>query len=120
MTEQEIRKYKVEAPKEFPFVIRDIRRTDKYGVYETGLYKYKGMDVLITIDDKKWHLSVSAKFPLGYQQLKDVRYKFMPNDMTVAQIFPRRENFVNLHTTCWHLWEIDFDGDSEGYDSEDE
>lgn len=109
MTEQELKKYKQEVPKDFLLKVRDIRMVDKYGVYETGLYKYKGMDILITVDAKKWHLSVSAKFPLGYQQLKDVRYKFMPNDMSVAQIFPRREEFVNVHTCCWHLWEIDED-----------
>ena len=30
----------------------------------------------------------------------------MPDDMTVAQIFPRRESFVNLHENCSHLWQL--------------
>lgn len=64
------------------------------------------MYVLVTKDNDKWHLSVSAKYPLGYQQIKEVRYLFLPNDMEVAQIFPPREEFVNLHTTCYHLFEL--------------
>lgn len=81
-------------------------RGDKYGTYSTGVFKYKGMYVLVTKDNDKWHLSVSDKYPLGYQQIKEVRYLFLPNDMEVAQIFPPREEFVNLHTTCCHLFEL--------------
>ena len=80
---------------------------DKYGYYSTGVFKYKGMTIISNIENNRWHLSVSAKFPLGYQQLKDIRYNFMPNRIHVAQIFPPREEFVNLHTRCWHLWEIE-------------
>ena len=56
-------------------------REDKYGTYSTGVFKYKGMYVLVTKDNDKWHLEV-------------------------AQIFPPREEFVNLHTTCYHLFEL--------------
>lgn len=31
---------------------------------------------------------------------------FMPNDMHVAQIFPPREEFVNVHENCFHLYEM--------------
>lgn len=109
MTEQELKKFKQPVPKGFPVAVRDARIEDEYGIYETGMYMYKGMKIIISIDDGKWHLSVSAKFPLGYQQLKDVRYKFLPNAMHIAQIFPPREQFVNIHTCLWHLWEIDFE-----------
>lgn len=81
-------------------------KEDEYGTYSTGVFKYKGMYVFVTKDDGKWHLSVSAKYPLGYQQIKDVRYKFLPNAMEVAQIFPPREQFVNVHPNCYHLFEL--------------
>lgn len=42
-----------------------------------------------------------------FHELKEVRYKFMPNDMQVAQIFPPREEFVNVHENCFHLFELD-------------
>lgn len=106
MTKEELLKYKEDTPKKFPFYIVEQQATDEYGIYSTGIFKYKGMSLIIAIENGKWHLSVSAKFPLGYQQLKDVRYKFLPNNIQVAQIFPPREEFVNVHEYCWHLWEI--------------
>ena len=79
---------------------------DKHGTYSTGVFKYKSMLVMVTKDEGKWHLSVSARNPLGYVQIKDVRYKFLPNHIQAAQIFPPREEFVNVHPNCYHLFEI--------------
>lgn len=98
----EIEKYRVGSA---PFIVEHSEK-DKYGYYSTGLYKYKGINIISNIEGGKWHLSMSAKYPLGYQQIKEVRYQFMPNRLQVAQIFPPREEFVNIHTRCWHLWEI--------------
>ena len=81
-------------------------REDKYGVYSTGLFAYKGKNVFISVEGGRWHLSVSANHTLGYYELKEIRYKFMPNDMEVAQIFPPREEFINLHENCFHLYEL--------------
>lgn len=61
---------------------------DEHGVYSTGMFHYKGKQIIITIDDGLWHLSASANHTLGYYELKELRYEFMPDDMTVAQIFP--------------------------------
>lgn len=52
------------------------------------------------------NLYKNGKQPLGYYQLKEIRYEFLPNDIHVAQIFPPREEFVNVHQNCFHLWEI--------------
>ena len=84
MTREELLKYRLDGSKSFPFHIKEQEITDKYGVYSTGVFKYKGMSLIIAIENGLWHLSVSAKFPLGYQQLKDVRYKFLPNNIQVA------------------------------------
>lgn len=109
MTQEELLQYRNDDLKSFPFYIKEQRITDKYGVYSTGVFKYKSMLLIIAIEAGRWHLSVSAKFSLGYQQLKDVRYKFLPNDIQVAQVFPPREEFVNVHRNCWHLWEIKYE-----------
>lgn len=50
-----------------------------------------------------------ANHTLGYYELKEIRYKFMPDSMQVAQIFPPRKEFVNLHENCFHLYQIKFD-----------
>lgn len=100
MTKEELLKYKEFVPNGFPISTREKTGTDKYGIYSTGVFKYKGMYLIIAIENGRWHLSVSAKFPLGYHQLKEIRYKFLPNDIQVAQIFPPREEFVNVHHNC--------------------
>jgi len=107
MTEQELKKYALPIPKIFEDIFVADEKKDKYGIYRTGFYHYKGMNIFVNKEEGTWHLSVAAKFPLGYQQLKDVRYRFMPDKMTVAQIFPSREEFVNVHEFTWHLWQID-------------
>ncbi|WP_278752555.1 DUF7694 domain-containing protein [Alistipes putredinis] len=104
MTEKELERFRANVT--LPFDIPRITASDKYGHYSTGVYSYKGMFVIIAIEDGKWHLSVSAKQPLGYYQLKEIRYEFLPNDIHMAQIFPPREEFVNVHQNCFHLWEI--------------
>jgi hypothetical protein len=79
---------------------------DKYGIYSTGMFIYKGKEIFITIDDGLWHLSASTNHTIGYYELKELRYEFMPNTMFVAQIFPPREEFVNIDQNCFHLWQL--------------
>lgn len=106
MTRTEIQKYKKELPEFLIPVFVEDHIEDQYGVYETGFFRYKGKNILINKEDDLWHLSVSANHTLGYYELKEIRYKFMPNDMQVAQIFPPREDFVNIHKNCFHLFQI--------------
>ena len=111
MTEQELKKYKKRWPQEvfsklgLEFIDKQI--TDEYGVYSTGMFEYKGKEILINIEGGAWHMSIATKHPLGYYELKQLRYKFMPDNMQVAQIFPSRAEFVNVHENCYHLWQID-------------
>ena len=107
MKPEELKKYRLPSPPQFPFKIREEERSDEYGVYSTGVFRYKGKYVVVNNEDGLWHLSVSANHTLGYYELKEVRYMFMPNNMHVAQIFPPREEFVNLHENCFHLYELD-------------
>lgn len=112
MTEAEMRKYRKEDAfidlffqrVGIPFVDETLK--DDYGVYRTGLYEYKGKHILINKENQTWHLTVSAKHPLGFYELKDVRYRFLPDNMVVAQLFPNRSNYVNIHENCYHLWEL--------------
>lgn len=106
MTEQEYLKYRKTPPASFPFAIKDEERRDAYGVYSTGIFLYKGKSIIVANEGGKWHLSVSCNHTLGYYELKEIRYMFMPNDMNVAQMFPPREQFVNFHQNCFHLFEL--------------
>lgn len=102
MTIEELNKLRIAAP----IHIEQHTEWDQYGQYSTGCFKYKGKIILITIDDGKWHMSISANRPLGYYEMKQMRYMFLPNRVSAAQIFPPREEFVNLHENCYHLFEI--------------
>jgi len=112
MTNEELKKYKRPLPMAFTMLPIDFiyeHIEDEHGVYETGMFTYKGKDILINKEMGEWHLSVSANHTLGYYELKEIRYKFMPDSMQVAQIFPPRKEFVNLHENCFHLYQIKFD-----------
>lgn len=109
MTEKELEKFKHPMPlafKKLPITIVADHIEDEYGVYETGFFQYKGSDIFINKEDGLWHMSVAATHTLGYYELKEIRYMFMPNKMNVAQLFPPREEFVNLHPNCFHLYEL--------------
>lgn len=79
---------------------------DEHGVYSTGCFRWKGKFIAITIDGGLWHLSASTNHTIGYYELKELRYEFLPDQMYVAQIFPPRSEFVNLHENCFHLWQL--------------
>ena len=75
-----------------------------------GTYKLNGCNVIVSKDAGLWHLSISRKNRLpSYDDLKEARYRFMPDikpDIKyVVQIFPPKQDFVNLHEYCLHLWE---------------
>lgn len=109
MTKEELKKYKQPMPlaiSKLPIEFVEDHIEDKYGVYETGFFQYKGKTIFINKELGKWHLSVSLTRTIGYYELKELRYKFMPNNMDVAQIFPKREYFVNIHENCFHLYEL--------------
>ena len=73
----------------------------------------KGVIALVSIDDGKFHVSISHKGRLPtYKEIKEARYQLIPNDKLMVQIFPPKEEFVNIHENCLHLWEIENDTDS--------
>ena len=66
--------------------------------------------VIVTIDEGSWHLSISTKSALPtYTEMKQARYKFLPDEIYMAEIFPPKAEFVNAHEYCRHLWQIPHD-----------
>ena len=60
----------------------------------------------IHTEGEQWlHASFSypARIP-SYDDVYEVRRLFFPSDKTVLQIFPPREEHVNLHPYTLHLW----------------
>lgn len=63
--------------------------------------------VLVSKDHGKLHLSISHPDRLpNYEEIKFARYHYLPDSVYMAQIFPPKAEFVNLHPNCLHLWQL--------------
>lgn len=70
------------------------------------------LQVIISQDNALWHLSIShsgglrpSRYPV-WDEITDARYTLLPKDITMAMILPPPEQYVNVHETTFHLWEI--------------
>lgn len=54
-----------------------------------------------------WHLSIAHpdRYPT-WDEIADVRYELIPDDVTMAMLLPPRDEYVNAHAHCFHLWQI--------------
>lgn len=62
-----------------------------------------------------WHLSIShrtneatpqpGRYPT-WDEIAEARYRFVPDDVTVAMLLPPRSEYVNAHATTFHLWQV--------------
>ena len=55
-----------------------------------------------------WHLSIAHRhrYP-GWDEIADVRYELIPQEVTMALLLPPPGEYVNAHDCCFHLWQID-------------
>ena len=75
-----------------------------------GIHQFGRCKVIVTIDNGEWHLSIStAKALPSYKEMKFARYRYCPDKIYMAEIFPPKKEFCNLHPYCRHLWQIDID-----------
>jgi len=64
-------------------------------------------NIIVSIDNGMWHLSISTPNALpSYKEMKAARYKYLPNEIYAAEIFPPKEEFINVHPYCRHLYQI--------------
>lgn len=62
-----------------------------------------------------WHLSIShrtntappqpGRYPT-WDEIREARERFVPDEVTVAMFLPPKGEYVNLHVTTFHLWEV--------------
>ena len=72
-----------------------------------GIFEKGKLSILVTKDAGLWHLSISHpnRYPI-YDEIKAARYEFIPDEVTMAMLFPPKKEFVNVHPNCFHLWEL--------------
>ena len=65
------------------------------------------MSIIITVDDNKIHASIAKKdtYPT-WDEIKEFRYTYLPPELTFGILFPPKDEYVNVHPNCFHLWEI--------------
>ena len=56
----------------------------------------------------RWHLSIShnRRNPT-WEEIRDVRYSLIPDNVMVAMFLPPAEQYVNAHPFCFHLYEVE-------------
>ena len=76
------------------------------------------LSVLVSKEPKGWHMSIShrinevrprpGRYPT-WDEIADARYKFVPDEVTMALLLPPRSEYVNLHATTFHLHQVQGD-----------
>ena len=71
-------------------------------------YRFGRCFVIVGKEEDRWHLSIShpARYPT-WDEIKEARYRFVPDNVTMAMILPPKDEYVNLHENCFHLHEIE-------------
>jgi hypothetical protein len=66
------------------------------------------LTVMVSRDDGKWHMSVShpTRYPT-WDEIRDARYEFIPDEITMAMFLPPRDQYINVHENCFHLHEVE-------------
>lgn len=79
-----------------------------HGAENVSIYNMDtGCRVIYAVENGREHVSISHKkrYP-NWDEIKFVRYKLMKPDATIAQILPPKNEYVNIHSNCFHLFEI--------------
>lgn len=70
------------------------------------------LSVMVSVDDGALHLSIShthhgkpGRIPT-WDEIHEARYLFLPDDVTMAMLLPPRAEYVNVHPTTMHLWQV--------------
>lgn len=81
---------------------------------------FVGIEKTGVTEESAWHLSIShrsntltdiAGRPLPgriptWDEIKDARYRFIPDEINMVIMLPPKKLYVNHHPTTMHLWEI--------------
>jgi hypothetical protein len=66
-----------------------------------------GREPLGPLGEPRWHLSIShAKRNPTWEEIRDLRYLLVPDEVTMAMILPPVDEYVNVHERCFHLYQL--------------
>jgi len=74
----------------------------------TKAYAFGECSVMVGKEGGKWHMSIShPRRNPKWHEIRDARYKLLPDNITMAMLLPPKDEYVNIHLHCFHLWEIE-------------
>lgn len=76
-----------------------------------------GRDNIKVFPSGRWHLSLAHNSPIRaginiagriptWEELREARYKFVPDETNMVIMFPPKRMYYNRHQTCIHLLEV--------------
>lgn len=72
------------------------------------VYNYGSCRVIVGQEPAGWHLSISHHRRLPtWEEVREARYHFVPDEITMAMILPPKSQYVNMHRWCFHLWQTE-------------
>lgn len=74
---------------------------DDFGEYKEGAFLHGANLVMTSIVEGRWHLTVKADKPLSMYEVKAARYKFIPDDVYMTLMLPKRselEKYTSPHS----------------------
>jgi hypothetical protein len=88
------------------------------GADDPWLYQKEVEDGHLTVfvgpEPAGYHMSIShrtnwtrvpGRYPT-WDEIVEARYQFCPANMTMVMHLPPKEEYVNVHDTTFHLWEL--------------
>jgi hypothetical protein len=77
------------------------------------------LSVFVALEPPGWHMSISHRSNLvdvtghyipgrypTWDEIHEARYQFIPDKVTMAMLLPPSGEYVNVHPTTFHLWQI--------------
>ena len=78
--------------------------TDEYGEYRLGVFLHGSCVVTVGCEDGAWSCQIYSENPITQPIIQQIRYKFLPDALVMAQLFTSRE--INRLQKSVVLYEI--------------
>ena len=74
---------------------REPSATDNFGEYKEGIFLHGCTIVIVAITDGLWGLEIKSEHPVPLHVIKEIRYKYLPDECLMAQLLPSRKERGN-------------------------
>lgn len=77
------------------------------------------LSAFVGIEGGAWHLSISHRSNLlganglhlpgrypTWDEIREARYRYCPANITMAMLLPPEDQYVNVHSTTFHMWQV--------------